>query len=165
MNATTARPTLDERIAQLASIILATDRQTGNPDEPMSGENALAEARRRLAPEPEAEMPTGWTHERLDRATRAMYEARAMSPRPMSDDAWLDAINRSPSLVRMCREDVIAQIEAGDFDAPEPIDPAAMRALAVALEERFPDDHDAYLTSQNLLRFARMIEAHETAYP
>ena len=162
MNPAPAKPTFDERVAHLAEIIRNTDRHLGRPAEPMSEEAALVEARRRLAPEPESEMPSGWTHERLDRATRATYEARAMSRRPMSDDAWLDTLNRNPSLVRMCREAVIAQIEAGDFDTPEPIDPAAMRAMALALEDLFPDDHDAYITSQNLLRFATAIEKRES---
>lgn len=161
MNVAATESTFESRVARLAEMIRNTDRHLSRPAEPMSEEHALAEARRRLAPEPEVELPSGWTHERLDRATRAMYEARAMSPRPMSDEAWLDTIARSPSLVSMCREAVIEQIEAGDFEAPEPVNPATMRAMAVALEDLFPDDHDAYLTSQNLLRFARTIETRE----
>lgn len=36
-----------------------------------------------------------------------------------------------------------------------------LRDVAAVLEDIFPDDHDAYLTSQNLLRYASTLEARQ----
>lgn len=63
------------------------------------------------------DLPHGVTAEQLDRLTRAMYDAKAGSARgPMDDARWERVKANFASSVRICRDEVLAQIESGEIE-------------------------------------------------
>lgn len=56
------------------------------------------------------------TEEEIDALVKAQYEARSRTREPYSDERWAHIKQKFPGSVRICRADVMEQVEGGDWD-------------------------------------------------
>jgi hypothetical protein len=56
------------------------------------------------------------TEEELDALTRELYQQRSQSPREMTDERWERIKRTFAGSVRICREDILQQIDGGDLE-------------------------------------------------